>query len=807
MVQQALELAKTFLAPRKVPPNAPPLGLRGGLGKTLLIAFLLLTIVPLSLLAFLTYHQIQRESRQRLRLSLETIAEFQETRLAEWVASYEHGLAALAANQERPASNPAESLDHILSTQLAAVQAHDPALTALILADSGTGQVIAATDWSRGDAQDLLSKARNRRLLIAPATSEAHPPSVAVSYQEGNRWLIGVLNWDSFWPVLQHSDSSLEGASTYLVTSDGLLISDQGIGLLLLDKPESLPEGIARALQQQTGSEDYINLSGTPVTGVYRWNPDLQLALLIEQPQTHASAAGDAVTAMVLGVTLVVALITAAMAAWVTRRLTTPIVQLTETAARMARGDLNQVVNIHRTDEIGILARAFNRMASELKILYDDLEAKVVERTQQLEKANERTRYHVTQLVLSAEVARVIASIRDLDDLLVTVVELIGRAFDLHQASIYLVDERGEWLVCRATSARSLPSPDREQVGGTTPIGRAALTGYRQVVRVDSSLTRLFTPPGGCELAIPLRSREQILGVLHLQSNHPDSFDQDDQRVYQSLADQISVAIENTRAYAAERETVTRLQELDRIQAQFMTHMSHALRTPLNSIIGFSRVLLKGLDGPLTGLQRADLEAIHQNGRQLLGLIDDMLELSQLELGTMPFSWTEVDLSEILEGVMTTARALARGKLLQIAQQVPAELPTLYTDGQRVRQVLLTLLANAIKFSDQGKIHVDVIPQNSAITIRVSYPGTGLPPLELTRLFSGSRTGESKEGQEMAGLNLAFSQQVVEKLGGQFWVDSEGESGSIFTLCLPLKPAEIEHRLRCRSEEWNQEFP
>ncbi len=391
------------------------------------------------------------------------------------------------------------------------------------------------------------------------------PPFVAVSHRQANRWLIAVLTWSSFQPILKHSGQPLDAVSIYLVTRDGLLISTEGIVSLPLDAPESLPEGLAGAVQGKTGLGDYVNLSGTPVTGVYRWNPELQVAVLAEQPQTRVSEAGDTVTAMVLGATLIVALITAAMAAWVTRRLTTPSVQLTETAARMARGDLNQVVQIVRADEIGILAHAFNRMASELKILYDDLEAKVAERTQQLQWANERTRYHAAQLVLSAEVACVIASIRDLDTLLATVVELIGRAFELHRASIYLLDEKGEWVVCRACSQPPFPLPDRERVGGTTLIGCVASTGRRQVVRIaelqmSGEGTVALQPPVQCELAIPLCSRRQMLGVLHLQSNRPDSFDEDDQRVYQSLAGHISIAIENARAYAIERETVERLQ-------------------------------------------------------------------------------------------------------------------------------------------------------------------------------------------------------------------------------------------------------
>jgi signal transduction histidine kinase/HAMP domain-containing protein len=835
MAQPALDLATT------TPHIAPSLGLRGGLGKTLLLAFLLLAIVPLSFLALLIYHQIQRDTGQKLMLSLETVVALKEARLVDWVESYDRELALLAGDLNLEASDSTgrsrPALAQALSARLAAVQAADPALLALLLVDQNTDQVIAAAgpmEVDPGALQPLL--AGDRRLLIIPASQEGDSPLLAVTPSE-RTWtgwrLIGLLSWDSLRQIFadSHSPDAMQGITTSFVTGDGLLASGQGLAYLPSAdlealSQEALPEGrekqqhygISHALQGQSGSGAYTNLAGVPVFGAYRWNADLQVALLAEQPQTQALAAGNTLTAMVVGATLAVALITAAIAAFVTRRLTVPIVQLTETAAWMARGDLNQEVNINRRDEIGILARAFNRMAAELRILYGELEAKVAQRTQQLEEANERIRYHATQLALSAEVARVVTSIRDLDLLLTTVVDLIGRAFELHHAAIYLVDDTPPgraWAVCRASSNPSLSLPVQESVEGPTLIGRVASQGHRQVVRAsaaDSSGTlephRLsatdaaaglaVTPLQGrelpvvCELAIPLRSRQQILGVLDLQSSRPDDFDENDQMVYQSLADQISIAIENVRAYAVERETVKKLRELDRIQSQFLTNMSHALRTPLNSIIGFSRLMLKDLDGPLTDLQRADLDAVHQSGRQLLGLINDMLDLSQLELGTAPFSLAEVDLAEIVEGVMATARALARGKPVQLYEEVPADLPTLCTDGQRVRQCLLALVSNAVKFTDKGSIHLRVTLHNGHVTISVSDTGTGIPQAEWAKLFSDSRHGDPDGDQDAPGFGLAISKRVVEKLGGQIWVESQEGTGSAFTFTLPVRPAGLE---------------
>lgn len=766
--------------------------MRGGLGKTLLIAFLLLTIVPLSLLGFLTYNQIQHDTRERLVASLETMVALKEAHLLDRVESYQRALILLA-----DALGPGS--DH--AAQLAAIQANDPALSALILMDPDTGDVLAATGSARADAQTVQSLVTEEPgLVVAPPLAGSDQPVLAITHVWANRLLVALLDWEAPRQIVTAFDGPGEEGGTYLVTEEGWVLTEEDLTQLSQADREDLGEGVANVLQGESGSGAYNGPDGTPVFGAYRWNPELRVGILAEQVQQQALAAGNAMTAMVVGATLAVALVTSAIAAAVTRRVTRPIVQLTETAAWMARGDLDQKVAVTRKDEIGVLAQAFNRMAAELRVLYGDLEAKVAERTRQLEKANERTQYYLMQLVTSAEVARVVSSIRDLDELLTAVVGLIGSTFELHHTSVYLLDDSSEWVVWRVGSRGSDLSPERVEVGGPTLVGRVAADGRLRVVRSGGSAeqgtepgtTETLRPPVVCEMVVPLRVQDQMLGILDLQSSRADDFGENEQRVYQGLADQISIAIENARAYAVERETVQKLRELDRVQSQFLTNMSHALRTPLNSIIGFSRLLLKEVDGPLSEMQRADLTAIHESGRQLFGLINDMLELSRLELGVAPFSRSKVDLAEIIEGVMATARALARGKPVRLYEQVPGNLPTLYTDGQRIRQVILALLSNAVKLTDRGSIHLRVTTDDGHVIISVHDTGMGIPRGGREQIFSEADHGEPDSDQDVPGFGLAISKRVVERLGGEIWVESEEGVGSTFTFTLPIKPAKAE---------------
>lgn len=794
MVQSAIDLLRTPRASQHNSPAVSPLGLRGGLGKTLLTAFLLLTIVPLSLLAFLTYNRVQRDAGEKLTTSLESIVTLKGVHLADWVASYERELALL---------NTFPDLQTHLVDRLASIQATDPALTALILIDESSGAVVAAPA-SASDLVDALqpSLQAGQRLAIVPANSpdagaETHP-LLAVNHTSAGRQLIGLLSWEALGQILAPSEGADQGATTSLATHEVLIASDAGWTRLSRDAEETPTKGLLSALDGQDGSGAYTSLDGDLVFGAYRWIPTLQLALAAEYPQSQALAAVNTVTAMVIAVTLAVALMTATIAAIVTRRVTQPIVQLTQTAAWMARGDLNQKVAVTRKDEIGILARAFNRMAAELQVLYGELEAKVTERTQQLEVAHERTRYHVMQLAISAEVGRVVTSIRDVDTLLATVTQLIGKAFELQHAGIYVLNQSKEQVVWQAGNNHLPTAPASVAVGNGTLVGQVAAEGTRRVVRQSA-------PASGAaasEMALPVRARQRVLGVLHLTSTRPDDFDANDEMVFQSLADQIGIALENAWAYALERQTVERLRELDQIQSQFLANMSHALRTPLNSVIGFSRIILRELDGPLTDLQRTDLTTIHDSGRQLLGLINDMLELTQLELGTASFARAQVDLAEIVEGVMATARALAMSKPIQLYEELPDDLPLLHTDQQRVRQVILALLSNAVKYTDEGSIRLLVSRDDGHVTISVHDTGIGIPPEEQAQILADPQSDQAGSQPATPGFGLAISRRVVERLGGEIWVESQEGVGSTFTFTLPVEPdcgegtARIEHQTK-----------
>jgi signal transduction histidine kinase len=274
----------------------------------------------------------------------------------------------------------------------------------------------------------------------------------------------------------------------------------------------------------------------------------------------------------------------------------------------------------------------------------------------------------------------------------------------------------------------------------------------------------------------------------------------DDLNLLRASVTTASSALRIARLYALQRETAERLLEVDRLKSQFLANMSHELRTPLNSIIGFSRVILKGIDGPINDIQRQDLGSIYNSGQHLLGLINDILDLSRIEAGKMELSFAETHLPEIIEGVLSTTRGLVRDKDIELHTDIPENLPTLRADHTRVRQVLLNLLSNAAKFTDKGWIKVSVRtvqdPVGPMVQVSVADTGHGISNRDAHKLFERFSQVDDSPTRKVGGtgLGLHISRQLVELHGGRIWVESEGATGngSVFHFTLPVyEPAAV----------------
>jgi PAS domain S-box-containing protein len=236
-------------------------------------------------------------------------------------------------------------------------------------------------------------------------------------------------------------------------------------------------------------------------------------------------------------------------------------------------------------------------------------------------------------------------------------------------------------------------------------------------------------------------------------------------------------------------ETAERLQELDKLKSQFIANVSHELRTPLNSIIGFSGVMLKEIDGTLTEAQHEDIRAIYTSGKHLLGLITNLLDIGQIWADKMELTLSKVDLAEVVEDAATIALSLIGDKPIQLVQTLDPDLPTIWADRTRVRQILLNLFTNAIKYTEQGQVTVSASRDNDAVIISVADTGIGIPPEHQDTIFEAFGRVDNSNTRKVdgMGLGLSISRQLVELQGGQIWVESDVGVGSTFHFSLPLE--------------------
>ncbi|MBA3534605.1 MAG: MASE1 domain-containing protein, partial [Ardenticatenales bacterium] len=348
-----------------------------------------------------------------------------------------------------------------------------------------------------------------------------------------------------------------------------------------------------------------------------------------------------------------------------------------------------------------VLAASFREREVAEQALDDytrDLEKRVKERTAHLERRS-------VQLQVAAEVARdATTSTHTMDDLLNGAVELIRSRFGFYHAGIFLVDKAGDYAVLRAAASEAAPAMlaqgHKLKIGETGIVGNVTDTGLPRIaldVGADAvHFKNPHLPNTRSEMAIPLKIGGQIIGALDVQSEQEAAFDQDDIATLSTLADQVAIAIQNVRSHR-------RLLELDDLKTRFIANMSHELRTPLNAIINFSDFILKRRFGELTEQQESLQQRIMANGEHLLGLINDILDLSKIEAGKMELIQEEVSLKSLLEGVMSTAAGLTKDKRIQLTLEVaPEGLPSVWADEMRVRQIMLNLLSNAAKFTPAG---------------------------------------------------------------------------------------------------------
>jgi len=231
------------------------------------------------------------------------------------------------------------------------------------------------------------------------------------------------------------------------------------------------------------------------------------------------------------------------------------------------------------------------------------------------------------------------------------------------------------------------------------------------------------------------------------------------------------------------------LEAASRHKSQFLANMSHELRTPLNAILGYTELILDNVYGEVSEKIREVLERLEKSGRHLLGLINDVLDLSKIEAGQLTLALTDYSIREVVQSVFTAVEALAAEKHLPLTATAPPDLPVGRGDERRITQVLLNLVGNAIKFTETGEVRVAVTASDSAFCVSVADTGPGIAPADQEKIFEEFQQADSSGTRKKGGtgLGLAIAKRIVELHGGRIWVESSPGKGSTFSFTLPIR--------------------
>jgi signal transduction histidine kinase len=400
-----------------------------------------------------------------------------------------------------------------------------------------------------------------------------------------------------------------------------------------------------------------------------------------------------------------------------------------------------------------------------------------------------------------AEVGATTSTVLDPDRLLQAVVDLTKERFGIYHAHIYLTDDNDQVLllaVGAGTVGRKMAAEQHTIAldAERSLVARAARQRHAMSVNDvrnnQDFLANPLLPETRSEMAVPMIVGDQLLGVFDIQSDKLAGFSKEDASIYTTLAAQVAVALQNARLYVAQAATVTQLRELDRLKSSFLANMSHELRTPLNSILGFADIILEGLDGPLTENMGNDLGLIQKNGQHLLLLINDVLDMAKIEAGMMNLNLERFKIDEILTEVVNIISPLTSGKPLSLLIQDNSNQDVeVFADRIRIRQVMINLVNNAMKFTEKGEISICAIRHDENLVISVRDTGIGIPTNKLEDVFKEFLQVDTSTTRKVggSGLGLAISRRLVEMHGGRMWAESTGISGegSTFNVELPIE--------------------
>jgi len=412
-------------------------------------------------------------------------------------------------------------------------------------------------------------------------------------------------------------------------------------------------------------------------------------------------------------------------------------------------------------------------------------------------RTNELAR-SVDELKALGEVMQAVNSSLDLNAVLATIVANAARLSHTEAGALYVFDGGANEYRPRATHGMDAPmietiSDQQEATGGAALREAAARRAPVQIADLTEEpanpLIDLVIEAGfHAVLVIPLLRPDRAVGALVVRRRAAGAFMPRTIELLTLFAAQSVIAIENARLFGEIGEKSRELEIASRHKSQFLANMSHELRTPLNAILGYTELILDDIYGATPPRMREVLGRVETNGKHLLGLINDVLDLSKIEAGQLTLSPGDFSAEELVRGVYVAVEPLATAKGLALRLDLAANLPPAHGDERRLSQVLLNLVGNAIKFTDRGEVRISASAAKGSLTFAVRDTGPGIAPADQAKIFEEFQQADNSTTRQKGGtgLGLAISRRIVELHGGTLGVQSELGRGATFSVTLPL---------------------
>ena len=777
---------------------------RSPLGRSLAVIMVGFTLIPMLILTALGIYNVQVQLQERSLAQTATVMALIQQAVSQWIGDAKGQLASTATQPE-------------VAQNITAVFVGDPAavrrnlnrslvvLTTRYFSDvylvTPKGQIVLSSEISSEGKSldvDLVRLSQAGKYTWGFRESALLGSHVALMWQpirDQSRnimgFLVGQISLESLSSVIKNNTIGMgESGETYLIDTSNFPLTPLRFPVPGAEPPRLLLKPLSTQYNVNgMFSGLFADYAARPVIGVVEsLQAPISGSVVVHQQQAEAYSSLNNImkAALILAVSLMAAAILASIL--ISQRIIQPLQRLSAAAGSMAAGKLDTRVQLVRNDEVGVLADAFNQMASELSIMFS-----------KLAQSNRILGVRAEQLSAMNSVGQQATAALDLHVLLETVTSAIQKTFNYYIVALYLPDDSSNCMVCHAiadsepsSSLRKNELPQHRLVA-TNLVGSAAYS--RQIINVPDVQqdTRYIADPlypkTASEICVPLIFGNHLMGVLDIQSEGLNAFVEHDLDVMLILAHQLAIAIRNAELFQDSELARKLADEANQQKSEFLSNMSHELRTPLNVIIGYSSSILSRPamydNVPLPPVYESAIKGIMSSGQHLLGVINDILDLSKIEAGQVEVSLEPVDPLPILEGIRTTAIGLVKSDV-KVRSGYGSKLPYVMGDELRIRQILLNLVSNAAKFTEHGTITIDAEAEDGKLLFSVSDTGIGIPEDAQAVLFHRFKQVNTSQGG--TGLGLSIARQLVHMHGGEIWFESRFGQGSKFFFTIPLAP-------------------